>query len=73
VNAPVLAILDSDLKAPQPALHKAQQIADASQRPLHVLVNAYSSAMVGLSVSTRSGKTPPGSKFMAPGRNGSAI
>lgn len=46
MNAPVLAILDSDLKAPQPALHKAQQIADASQRPLHVLVNAYSSAMV---------------------------
>tara|TARA_B100000676_G_scaffold307717_1_gene366835 strand:- start:255 stop:1172 length:918 start_codon:yes stop_codon:yes gene_type:complete len=46
VSAHILAILDSDLKAPQPALHKAQQIADARQVRLHVLVNAYSSAMV---------------------------
>lgn len=46
MSTPILAILDSDLKAPQPALHKAQQIANARQVPLHVLVNSYSSAMV---------------------------
>ena len=46
MTAPVLAILDSDLKAPQPALYKARQVADSTKAPLHVLVNAYSSAMV---------------------------
>lgn len=46
MTAPILAILDSDLKAPQPALHKAKQVADANHAPLHVLVNAYSSAVV---------------------------
>ncbi|MGJ3256798.1 MAG: universal stress protein [Alcanivorax sp.] len=46
MNGPVLAILDSDLKAPQPALKKARQVADSTEAPLHVLVNAYSSAMV---------------------------
>lgn len=46
MSAAVLAILDSDLKAAQPALHKARQVADSTKAPLHVLVNAYSSAMV---------------------------
>ncbi|WP_297763729.1 universal stress protein [uncultured Alcanivorax sp.] len=46
MSAAVLAILDSDLKATQPALHKARQVADSTKAPLHVLVNAYSSAMV---------------------------
>lgn len=46
MTAPIVAILDRDLKADQPALSKAQVIAAASQAPLHVIVNAYSSAMV---------------------------
>ncbi|MEQ3724128.1 universal stress protein [Alcanivorax sp.] len=46
MTAPVVAILDRSLKANQPALNKAQRIAAASSAPLHIIVNAYSSAMV---------------------------
>jgi len=46
VTTPVVAILDRNLKAAQPALNKAQRIAAAAGAPLQVIVNAYSSAMV---------------------------
>jgi universal stress protein E len=46
VTAPVVAILDRNLKASQPALSKAQHIAAAAGAPLQVIINAYSSAMV---------------------------
>ncbi len=46
MSAPLLVILDRDLKAPQPALDKGLAIARHNETPLHVLVNAYSSAMI---------------------------
>lgn len=41
----ILVFLDRDLKAPQPALKKALQLASASNRPLIVAVNADSPAV----------------------------
>ncbi|MEQ3636891.1 universal stress protein [Alcanivorax sp.] len=46
MTAPIIAILDRDLKADQPALLKAQHLAAASQASLQIVVNAYSSAML---------------------------
>ena len=46
MTAPVVAILDRQLKADQPALSKAQHIAAAAGAPLQIIINAYSSAMV---------------------------
>lgn len=46
MTAPILVILDRELKGAQPALAKGARLAAANQAPLRIVVNAYSSAMV---------------------------